>query len=155
MAAHDGDTHASHKQVGSCLTTTTNRACGLSKRKRRPDGNRNGASKDDDSDMTDVTQADKFGYPNSQDFDWLNDSAVILHDQAAVAVYYSSHGELVITQRDTLGQQATIFIAPENVEHFLQGLSKRAAPQPAPKKLRVVDGGLNESGGRCCQVGTH
>jgi hypothetical protein len=93
--------------------------------------------------MEDVKQADELGNSNSQDepFDWLNDPAVILHDQAAIAAYFNRCNELVIKQRDTLGEEATIFITPENVERFLDGLGERAAPKPAPKKLRVVDGG--------------
>lgn len=74
------------------------------------------------------------------DFDWERDPAVILHDQAAVAAYFNKLSELVVKQRDTLGApEATIFIAPENVASFLDGLAVRA--RPAPKKLRVVDGG--------------
>jgi hypothetical protein len=95
--------------------------------------------------MVDIKQADNLGNQNSQDedepFDWANDPAVILHDQAAVAAYFNPFGELVVKQRDTLGEEATIFVTPENVERFLEGLEERAAPKPAPKKLRVVDGG--------------
>jgi hypothetical protein len=92
-----------------------------------------------------LKQADELGNSNSQDedepFDWANDPAVILHDQAAVAAYFNPYNELVIKQRDTLGEEATIFVTPENVERFLEGLGERAAPKPAPKKLRVIDGG--------------
>jgi hypothetical protein len=74
-----------------------------------------------------------------QPFDWYNDPSIIVHDQAAIAAYYNPAEELVIKQRDTLGYpESTIFVAPENVEKFLQGLRERAGPR---KKLRVVDGG--------------
>jgi hypothetical protein len=93
--------------------------------------------------MENVSHADELGNSNSEDepFDWERDPAVILHDQAAVAAYFNPINELVIKQRDTLGHEATIFIAPEKVDSFLRGLNERAVPQPAPKKLRVVDGG--------------
>ena len=59
-------------------------------------------------------------------FDWLNDPCVILRDQAGVAAYFNRFGELVIKQRDTLGGEGLIFIAPENVSKFLAGLRDRA-----------------------------
>jgi hypothetical protein len=93
--------------------------------------------------MEDVKHVDDLGNSNSdpqdESFDWDHDPAVILHDQAAVAAYFNPIDELGIKQRDTLGAEATIFIAPENVERFLEGLGQRVAPQR--KKLRVVDGG--------------
>ena len=58
--------------------------------------------------------------------DWDNDPAVILHDQAAVAAYYNSMGELVVKQRDTLGCEATLFIANENISRFVARLRDRA-----------------------------
>ena len=62
---------------------------------------------------------------NQGDFDWDTSPAVILHDQAAVAAYHNKFGELVIMQRDTLGApEATLYVAPENVEKFLEGLSR-------------------------------
>jgi hypothetical protein len=78
-----------------------------------------------------------------QAFDWDRDPSVILHDQAAVAAYFNSFGELIIKQRDTLGEEANLFIAPENVEKFLKGLGDRASPS-APTTmamLKVVKGG--------------
>jgi hypothetical protein len=96
-----------------------------------------------DSSMEDLKQADELGNSNSQEdenFDWLTDPAVILHDQAAVAAYFNKFDELVVKQRDTLGCEATIYIAPENVERFLRGLGERAGPLPTTKQLRVVDG---------------
>jgi hypothetical protein len=91
--------------------------------------------------MEDVKQADKLGNSNSEkeSFDWENDPAVILHDQAAVAAYFNKFDELVVKQRDTLGcPEATLFIAPENVDRFLEGLCGRARPR---KKPRLVSGG--------------
>jgi hypothetical protein len=81
--------------------------------------------------------------PQDPGFDWQNDPSVILRDQAGVAAYHNRFGELVIAQRDTLGSEGIIYIAPENVEGFLKGLDARARPAP-PKRLRVVDGGANE-----------
>jgi hypothetical protein len=78
-----------------------------------------------------------------EEFDWQTDPAVILHDQAAVAAYFNKFGELVVKQRDTLGYEAVVFVAPENVEKFVHGLRDRALPA-TPKKLRVVEGGANE-----------
>jgi hypothetical protein len=89
---------------------------------------------------TDVDSEPNLEAQDPDDFDWLRDPAVILHDQAAVAAYFNPINELVVKQRDTLGYEATIFIAPENVEKFLDGLTLRARPAPR-KKLRLVDGG--------------
>jgi hypothetical protein len=95
--------------------------------------------------IEDIKQADNLGNQNSQDedepFDWANDPAVILHDQAAVAAYFNPFGELAVKQRDTFGEEVTIFVTPENVERFLKGLSERAGPLPTTKRLRVIDGG--------------
>ena len=63
------------------------------------------------------------------ELDWENDPSVILRDQAAVAAYFNPHDELVIKQRDTMGYPATIFITPENVSRFLDGLDVRARPR--------------------------
>lgn len=59
--------------------------------------------------------------PQDPGFDWQNDPSVILRDQAGVAAFHNRFGELVIAQRDTLGSEGVIFIAPENVERFLKG----------------------------------
>jgi hypothetical protein len=75
-----------------------------------------------------------------EEIDWNNDPAVILHDQAATAAYFNRAGELVIKQRDTLGTDGVIYVAPENVEKFVHGLRDRALPA-LKKKLRVVEGG--------------
>jgi hypothetical protein len=71
-------------------------------------------------------------------FDWETDPAVILRGQAAVAAYFNKFGELVVKQRDTLGYEGVVYVAPENVEKFVHGLKARALPQT---KLRVVEGG--------------
>ena len=91
--------------------------------------------------MEDVKLTDEIGNLNSQDeddFDWETNPAVILHDQAAVAAYHNKFGELVVRQRDSLGCESTLYVAPENVETFLEGLSDRARRR---KKLRLVSGG--------------
>ena len=48
-------------------------------------------------------------------FDWDTDPSVIIRDQAAVAAYYNRTGELVVRQRDTMGSEAILFVAPENI----------------------------------------
>jgi len=89
--------------------------------------------------MEDVSHADELGNPEDEPFDWERDPSVILHDQAAIAAYRNKFGELVVKQRDTLGApEATLFVAPENVEAFLDGLCARARPC---KKPRLVSGG--------------
>src|SRR4051794_15603608 len=78
--------------------------------------------------------------PRDQErFDWNNDPSIILHDQAATAAYFNERGELIVRQRDTLGAEGFLFIAPENVEQFLQGLNARATKQPTTR-LKVVSG---------------
>ena len=51
----------------------------------------------------------------------------------SVAAYFNPINELVIKQRDTLGHEATIFIAPENVDSFLRGLNERALRNQLPR----------------------
>ena len=65
----------------------------------------------------------------SVEIDWENDPAVILRDQAAVAAFFNKFGELVVKQRDSLGCEAVLFVAPENVVRFLDGLDVRARPR--------------------------
>ena len=87
----------------------------------------------------------------SKEFDWENDPRVIIRDQAAIAVDYSESGELVILQRDTLGAEAHLFVAPENIPQFLKGLSDRASDLGARhlhrarrvRELTVIKGGAS------------
>ena len=87
----------------------------------------------------------------SEEFDWDNDPSVIIRDQAAVAAYYNPSGELVVRQRDTLGAEAILYVAPENIPQFLKGLSdiaSRSEPvtslvQPSTR-LTVIKGGAGE-----------
>ena len=84
-------------------------------------------------------------------FDWENDPSIILRDQAAVAAYYNPSGELVVRQRDSMGCEAVLFVAPENISQFLHGLTHRAehAERPEPvtsivqpsTRLTVIKGG--------------
>ncbi len=69
----------------------------------------------------------------SEEFDWEHDPSVILRDQAAVAAYYNPSGELVVRQRDSMGCEAVLYVAPENISQFLHGLTDRAehAERPA------------------------
>jgi hypothetical protein len=88
------------------------------------------------------------------EFDWENDPAVILRDQAAVAAYYNSSGELVVRQRDSMGCEAVLYVAPGNIPQFLHGLTDRAEhadrPEPvtsvvpASTRLTVIKGGAGE-----------
>jgi hypothetical protein len=94
--------------------------------------------------LADVKHADEFGSSNSEqqdeNFDWLTDPAVILHDQAAVTAYFNKFGKLVVKQCDTLGApKAALFIAPENVDAFLQGPSDRARPRKKPRPVNGDD----------------
>ena len=87
----------------------------------------------------------------SKEFDWENDPSVILRDQAAVAVSHSPSRELVVRQRDTLGAEAILYVAPANIDRFLTGLSDRASrPEPVTSfvqpstRLTVIKGGVGE-----------
>ena len=89
--------------------------------------------------MEDVKHAGELGKREDEPFDWERDPSVIVHDQAAIAAYYNTFDELVIKQRDTLGApEATLYVACENVERFLEGLSDRARSRKMP---RLVSGG--------------
>ena len=61
---------------------------------------------------------------------------------------YSKSGELVVRQKDTLGAEAILYVAPENIAQFLTGLSDRASrPEAvtsvvqASTQLTVIKGG--------------
>ena len=73
-----------------------------------------------------------------EEFDWDNDPSVILRDQAAVAAYYNGAGELVVRQRDTMGSEAVLFVAPENIETLLKGLADRAEHGERPAGTSLV-----------------
>lgn len=63
---------------------------------------------------------------DSDRFDWASDDSVVLREQRAVAAYYNKEGELVIRQRSWPDDDGFIFVAPENVTEFLEGVAKRA-----------------------------
>jgi hypothetical protein len=69
--------------------------------------------------------ADEAQEEHWDDFDWNNDPAVILQDQAATAVYFNRHHGLVIRQRDTLGSEGFVIIERGNIKLFLAGLRDR------------------------------
>jgi hypothetical protein len=67
---------------------------------------------------------------------WQDDPRIILHDQAAVAAYFDGAGDLVIEQRDTLGSEAIIFIAPESLRLFAQAINGLAGDTGAERARR-------------------
>jgi len=69
---------------------------------------------------------------------WLNDDRIVLNDQAAIAAYIDEYGNLVITQRDTLGDpEATLIIAPESVKVFARAISSLAGESESPAAERA------------------
>ena len=62
--------------------------------------------------------------PTTDDFDWLRDSSVVLHEQPATAIYINPEGSLVIRQerpwdRD---EDTFVFVTKENTQQFLDRL---------------------------------
>src|SRR5215211_6750518 len=63
---------------------------------------------------------------NSADFDWSNDSSIILRPQPGIAAYYNKANELVIRQEAVRGydeEDRLIFINPENQQTFIDKLT--------------------------------
>jgi hypothetical protein len=59
----------------------------------------------------------------SEDFDWGNDSSIILHEQPATAVYFNKDGSLVIRQHRWPDDDTVIFIAESSIADFLDKLT--------------------------------
>jgi hypothetical protein len=75
-----------------------------------------------------------------REINWQNDPRIILNDQAAIAAYIDEYGNLVITQRDTLGDpESTLLIAPESVKAFARAISSLAG-ETNVTDLRIVRG---------------
>ena len=64
--------------------------------------------------------------PTQGPINWQDDPRIILHDQAAIAAYFDSSGDLVIEQCDTLGTEGIIFVSPENLRQFAQAINRLA-----------------------------
>jgi hypothetical protein len=59
----------------------------------------------------------------SEDFDWSNDSSIILREQPTTAVYFNKEGSLVIRQRRWPDDDAFIYIAETCIADFLDKLT--------------------------------
>jgi hypothetical protein len=55
----------------------------------------------------------------SEDFDWSNDSSIVLHEQPATAVYFNKEGSLVLRQRRWPDDDTFIYIAESSIGDFL------------------------------------
>jgi hypothetical protein len=66
--------------------------------------------------------------PTGEDFDWLNDDSVVLHEQPETAVYFNSKGALVIRQRAGWNQDNDpyVLICPQNIGDFIDKLTELA-----------------------------
>jgi hypothetical protein len=66
--------------------------------------------------------------PEDSDFDWRTDDSVILRQQPATAIYYNREGSLVIRQEREWDryEDTYIFIAPQNIDSFLEKLCDMA-----------------------------
>jgi hypothetical protein len=60
---------------------------------------------------------------SSEDFDWSNDSSIILREQAATAVYFDKEGSLVIRQHRWPDDDTFIYIAEASINNFLDKLT--------------------------------
>jgi hypothetical protein len=66
--------------------------------------------------------------PAGEDFDWLNDDSVVLHEQPETAAYFNSKGALVIRQRAAWHQDDDpyVLICPQNIGDFIDKLTELA-----------------------------
>ena len=74
--------------------------------------------------------------PTQGPINWQDDPRIILHDQAAIAAYFDSSGDLVIEQCDTLGAEGIIFVSPENLRQFAQAINRLAGAQTPAERMR-------------------
>ena len=74
--------------------------------------------------------------PTQGPINWRDDPRIILHDQAAIAAYFDSSGDLVIEQCDTLGAEGIIFVSPENLRQFAQAINRLAGAQTPDERMR-------------------
>jgi hypothetical protein len=70
----------------------------------------------------DVTSPESFC---KEEIDWNADAVV--KDQAAIAVYVNSQGEIVIHQRDTLGAENIIWVDPVHAEAVADAILSAAS----------------------------
>jgi hypothetical protein len=56
-------------------------------------------------------------------FDWVNDDSIILHEQPETACYFNPRGDLVIRQRGWPDEDSTVIISRGCVDEFLDKLT--------------------------------
>jgi hypothetical protein len=61
--------------------------------------------------------------PKEEDFNWQDDSSIIVEKQLPIAVYFNKRNELVIRQEQEDDYDAFIFIALQNIGEFIDKLT--------------------------------
>jgi hypothetical protein len=98
--------------------------------------------------MTDVKEPSPLGKSNSDEPDWNGDDPrIVIRDQAAIAVYLDARGDLVIWQRDTLGEEAVVCVAPENIGLLAKAISELVVEPQADEQPRSTLTELAKIGG--------
>jgi hypothetical protein len=60
--------------------------------------------------------------PDSEDFDWSDDSVVVIREQPETAIYFNLAGGLVIRQRKWPDDDAWVYINRELIQSFIDKL---------------------------------
>jgi hypothetical protein len=91
--------------------------------------------------MTEVKEPSPLGKSNSDEPDWNGDDPrIIVRDQAATAVFADEQGDILVWQRDTLGEEARVFLTPENarlVAKAILNIVEPELPLSLPDDLRI------------------
>jgi hypothetical protein len=82
----------------------------------------------------DVTSPESFC---KEEIDWNADAVV--KDQAAIAVYANSQGEIVLHQRDTLGEEAIIFVDPVHAEAIANAILSAAGIEARKEPMTAAE----------------
>jgi hypothetical protein len=90
--------------------------------------------------MTDVNEPSYLDNQNSEP-DWNSDDPrIIVRDQAAIAVFVDEQGDVLVWQRDTLGEHARVYLTPHNAQLVAKAILDIVEPElplSLPADLRI------------------
>ena len=59
---------------------------------------------------------------DDRDFDWRDDSAIVIHEQPKTAVYLNGHDQVVIRQQGWPEDDAWVYVSRENLPALIREL---------------------------------
>ena len=67
----------------------------------------------------------------SDDFDWRDDSAVVLQEQPATAVYVNTYGSIIVRQHMWPDDDVHVMVRPEHAKTLAEAILNAARSSPA------------------------